>query len=72
MTIISRSEKVRNALKAAQAAQGMTQSDVARRMKVSQTQVSRWLGNPDAMTLGNFRVLCATLGVAPSEIISIK
>ena len=67
----TRSGRVRNALKAAQAAQGMTQSDVARRMKVSQTQVSRWLGNPDAMTLGTFRVLCKVLGVSPSEIISI-
>ena len=67
----TRSGRVRKALRAAQAAQGMTQSDVARRMKVSQTQVSRWLGNPDAMTLGNFRVLCKVLDVSPSEIISI-
>ena len=67
----TRSGGVRNALRAAQAAQGMTQSDVARRMKVSQTQVSRWLSAPDSMTLGNFRVLCKVLGVSPSEIISI-
>lgn len=67
----TRSGRMRNALKAAQAAQGMTQSDVAKRMKVSQTQVSRWLSSPDNMTLGNFRVLCKVLGVSPSEIISI-
>ena len=67
----ARSGRVRNALRAAQAAQGMTQSDVARRMKVSQTQVSRWLSSPDNMTLGTFRVLCKVLDVSPSEIISI-
>lgn len=71
MAIISRSEKVSNALKAAQAAQGMTQSDVAKRMRVTQATVSRWYRSPDDIPLGTFRVLCKTLSVSPSEIISI-
>lgn len=69
---ITRSTKVCRALKAAQTAQGFTQADVAKRMKVSQTTVSRWYTHPDEMSVGVFRVLCNVLSLSPQELISIE
>lgn len=69
---VTRSEKMCRAFKSAQTAKGYTQSDVARRLKVDQTTISRWYHNADEMSLGSFRLLCQVLAVSPSEILSIE
>ena len=69
---LTRKAKVCKALKAAQNAQGLTQADIAKRLKVSQTTVSRWYNNTDEMPLGSFRLLCTVLSLSPQDVLSIE
>jgi transcriptional regulator with XRE-family HTH domain len=68
---ITRAERVCRALKAAQQLKGMTQDDVAKRMKVDRSTVSKWYRHVDTMSVGNFRLLCQVLSVVPQDILSI-
>lgn len=69
---ITRAERVKRLFKAAQAAKGYTQADVARRLKVDRSTISRWYGNTDEMPVGSFRLLCQVLSIAPTDILSIE
>ncbi len=69
---ISRSEKICRALKSAQVSKGYTQADVAKRLSVDRSTVSRWYNNIDEVSLGNFRLLCLVLAISPNDILSIE
>lgn len=69
---VTRSERVCRAFKSAQAAKGYTQEDVAKRLRVDRSTVSRWYNSPDEMSVGNFRLLCQVLALSPNDILSIE
>lgn len=69
---VTRSEKMRRVLKAAQAAKGMTQNDVAKRMKVDRSTISKWYSHAGNMSVDEFCLLCQVLAISPQDILSIK
>jgi len=69
---ITRSERICRAFKSAQAAKGYTQEDVAKRLRVDRSTISRWYNSADEMSVGNFRLLCQVLTISPEDILSIE
>lgn len=67
---VSQAEKVCRTFKAAQMAKGFTQEDVAKRLKVDRTTISRWYNSPYEMSVGNFCLLCQVLSIAPQNILA--
>ena len=69
---VTRSDRICRAFKTAQAAKGYTQADVAKRLGVDRSTISRWYNAPDEMSIGNFRLLCQVLSIPPQDIFSIE
>ena len=69
---VTRSDRMCRAFKTAQTAKGYTQADVAKRLGVDRSTISRWYNNADEMSLGNFRLLCQVLSVSSQDILSIE
>ncbi len=69
---VTRSNRIERAFKSAQAAKGFTQADVAKRLKVDQTTVSKWYRHADDMSVGKLRLLCQVLAISPQDILSIE
>lgn len=68
----TRSDRICRALKVAQTSKGYTQADIAKRIGVDRSTISRWYHTPDDMSIGNLRLLCQVLSVSPQEILSIE
>lgn len=69
---ITRSQRICRALKAAQINKGYTQADIAKRLGVNRSTISRWYNCPDEMSVGKFRLLCAVLAIEPADILAIE
>ena len=69
---VTRSDRVCRVFKSAQAAKGMTQADVAKRLGVDRSTISKWYNHADDMSVGNFRLLCRVLSIAPHDVLSIE
>lgn len=69
---VTRSDRIRRMFKAAQAAKGYTQADVAKRLNVTQSTVSNWYKSPDRITVGDLRLLCQVLVISPSDVFDIQ
>lgn len=67
----TRSTRISKAFKAAQQSKGYTQADVAKRLDVKQSTVSKWYKHPDMMSVGSLRLLCQVLSISPQDILSI-
>lgn len=67
----TRSTRISKAFKAAQQNMGYTQADVAKRLDVKQSTVSKWYKHPDMMSIGTLRLLCQVLSISPQDILSI-
>ena len=67
----TRSTRISKAFKAAQQSKGYTQADVAKRLDVKQSTVSKWYKYPDMMSVGSLRLLCQVLSISPQDILSI-
>lgn len=68
----TRSDRICRAFKVAQTSKGYTQADIAKRIGVDRSTISRWYHTPDDMSIGNLRLLCQVLSVSPQEILSIE
>lgn len=60
---ISRNEQMSRKLKAAQQMRGLSQSQIAKKLKIRQQTVSYWLNKPESLTLDKLRLLCNVLEV---------
>ena len=69
LTADNRGERV---LKAARVSLGLTQSALAKRLKVSQTTVSHWEKNIGIISLNDLVFYCKMLNLDASRIIEIK
>ncbi len=69
---ITRAVKICRAFKAAQISKGYTQADIAKRLGVNRSTVSRWYHSPDEMSVGSFRLLCTVLAIEPADILAIE
>lgn len=67
----TRSMRICKTFKAAQQNMGYTQADVAKRLDVKQSTVSKWYKYPDMMSVGSLRLLCQVLSISPEDILSI-
>ena len=67
----TRSTRISRAFKVAQTQMGYTQADVAKRLDVKQSTVSKWYKHPDMMSIGTLRLLCQVLSISPQDILSI-
>lgn len=72
MKKLSRADIACRVLKSAQMRKGLTQSDLAKRLCVTQPVVSRWLKNCYSMRVSEFDLLCKTLSVNPNDILNIQ
>ena len=68
----TRADKIRRELKAAQAAQGLTQEQVASVFGVSQAVISHWYADFDNLKHGKARQLARVLGVDMTDLDSIE
>lgn len=68
----TRSARICRAFKSAQVDKGYTQQDIAKRLGVDQSTVSKWYHQPDSMTIGSLRLLCTVLSISPQEIMLIE
>ena len=68
----TRSMRICKTFKAAQQNMGYTQADVAKRLDVKQSTVSKWYKYPDMMSVGSLRLLCQVLSISPGDILSIN
>ena len=68
----TKSNIIRDALRAAQIGHGMIQADIAKKMGVKQATVSRWYKNIDLMSVGQFRLICSILDLDAAEIIRLR
>lgn len=69
---ITEDERNKRLIKAAIAAQGLTQEKLAKRMGVSQPAVSRWLKCINQMTVRDFRRMCRLLEIDPMDLLESK
>lgn len=69
---LTRADKIRRELKAAQAAQGLTQEQVASVFGVSQAVISHWYADFDSLKHGKARQLCRVLGLTVAELDEIE
>lgn len=71
MKNISRAEAKRR-LKAARAAKGMTQSDVAKVMRVNPSTVSDWENDIYHVRYGQLKQLCDLLGLTVAQLEEVR
>lgn len=69
---LTRADKIRRELKAARAARGLTQEQVASVSGVSQAVVSHWYADFDNLKHGKARQLCRVLGLTVAELDEIE
>lgn len=69
---LTRADKVKRELKAAQASLGMTQNDIAKVFGVSQAVVSEWFSDFDKLKHGRARRLVKLLGLDMNTLDAIE
>ena len=50
---------------------GLSQTEIANRMGVSQTQFSKWMTGKCSMRMDNFIALADAIGIKPSELLAL-